>query len=584
MPEEDLSGGTTEVMLCRHVAGLRALADDMGMEALSAGSLEVSSTVLVSTDFEKLRSLAQHEKEVVAEKLTDFAADIISQEAWSRLQEVVPEFPQEIFDRLFDPFIWKVTNPAVETALSLMAKQVRLDNENNTFSSSSVEYQDILKEMAVEMMAAAKDAFKDAVDIFNNAEAIVGVMNDLKLDAKRLRGIVTTSVTLLARENEETEVEDAQLAESHSRWADILLSIRSQLGFNVTSKVKHFIANFQIALNIGFNCHVRFPANFEKILSALRLLNWDLIPSLGLDCALNVDFISRMVLVCVLPVALSILILLSYITSMLSERLTDRTLKRQYIFPQEEQGNMVNISNDLILIRRTFSTFDEDGCGKIKEENIKNVLTRVGRDPALSKVILSEIPLDEDGEIEFHRFCCYIIDKGIQSGIQSVHESSGGKRGKRMSVVLENSLLRQVALQLQERSRSQHLYLFLLLTFLVLVQTSTTIFQFFQCQDFPEVENGTESYLRRDYSVSCLSMRYKSMRVFAVIMIAVYPVGIPLLYFTLVHRHRDILRDEAMVEDEEANGNPTIGHIKFLFESCKFHRVFRRSAMYTYQC
>ena len=85
---------------------------------------------------------------------------------------------------------------------------------------------------------------------------------------------------------------------------------------------------------------------------------------------------------------------------------------------------------------------------------------------------------------------------------------------------LETFLLHEVSLQIQQRSRSQHTYLFLLLTFLVLVQTSSTVFQFFQCKDFDEAD-PPESYLRRDYSVSCLDERYGNMKLFAMAMILV---------------------------------------------------------------
>ena len=75
-------------------------------------------------------------------------------------------------------------------------------------------------------------------------------------------------------------------------------------------------------------------------------------------------------------------------------------------------------------------------------------------------------------------------------------------------------------------------YLFLVGTFLCLVSTSQSLFEFFQCKEFPEADGGTESFLQRDMSVDCNGDRYKKFAVYAGLMVLVYPVGIPLMYFT----------------------------------------------------
>ena len=45
-------------------------------------------------------------------------------------------------------------------------------------------------------------------------------------------------------------------------------------------------------------------------------------------------------------------------------------------------------------------------------------------------------------------------------------------------------------------------------------------------------------YLAIDYSVECGSERYNNMAVYAYIMIAVYPIGVPLFFFVLLWRNR----------------------------------------------
>jgi hypothetical protein len=45
----------------------------------------------------------------------------------------------------------------------------------------------------------------------------------------------------------------------------------------------------QISVNIQFNCDIKFPLNYQKMLDSLAIANLDLIPSLGMQCWLN-DF------------------------------------------------------------------------------------------------------------------------------------------------------------------------------------------------------------------------------------------------------------------------------------------------------
>ena len=50
-------------------------------------------------------------------------------------------------------------------------------------------------------------------------------------------------------------------------------------------------------------------------------------------------------------------------------------------------------------------------------------------------------------------------------------------------------------------------------------------------------------------------------------MVLIYPIGLPVLYLTMVYRHRHVLSDEEKMHDEEKNGNPNIGHVTFLVEN-----------------
>jgi hypothetical protein len=112
-------------------------------------------------------------------------------------------------------------------------------------------------------------------------------------------------------------------------------------------------------------------------------------------------------------------------------------------------------------------------------------------------------------------------------------------------------------------------FTFLFVTFLVLAGNSTALFQYLKCHNFHEAENGTESYLYVDYSIDCDSNRYKYYLPYVYCMIAIYPLGIPLMYASMLYVHRKILRNPLKLEREERTGFPTIGHLTFLVQAYK---------------
>ncbi|CAM9909015.1 unnamed protein product [Ectocarpus sp. 4 AP-2014] len=89
---------------------------------------------------------------------------------------------------------------------------------------------------------------------------------------------------------------------------------------------------------------------------------------------------------------------------------------------------------------------------------------------------------------------------------------------------------------------SRHMAAGLLLTFLVFTSSSTIVFKTFACDD--EAVEG-ESYLRADYGISCKTNKHAWYEVYAGVMIAVYPIGIPLLYAFILWRNRDSLNPRA---------------------------------------
>ncbi|CAN0534106.1 unnamed protein product, partial [Laminaria digitata] len=92
---------------------------------------------------------------------------------------------------------------------------------------------------------------------------------------------------------------------------------------------------------------------------------------------------------------------------------------------------------------------------------------------------------------------------------------------------------------IREHIRNKHLTAVLVLLFLVYSSVSSAVFRMFACDS---LHHG-EEYLRADYRILCTGAKHRALQVYAAIMIAVYPVGIPLLFVVLLYRHRDVLSD-----------------------------------------
>ncbi|CAM9100679.1 unnamed protein product, partial [Laminaria digitata] len=101
--------------------------------------------------------------------------------------------------------------------------------------------------------------------------------------------------------------------------------------------------------------------------------------------------------------------------------------------------------------------------------------------------------------------------------------------------------------------RHKHQSAALYLAFLVYSPVSYKIFQAFACDELDD--GGT--YLRADYSISCSTPRHSTYELYALIMVGVYPLGIPAIFGWLLARHRQDLANpdrETMLHLKPLNG------------------------------
>ena len=121
-----------------------------------------------------------------------------------------------------------------------------------------------------------------------------------------------------------------------------------------------------------------------------------------------------------------------------------------------------------------------------------------------------------------------------------------------------------------------------LLSYFVLVNVSVTIFRVFQCQAF---DNG-DLLLVADYSIDCRASNRAFYLTFAVVMMVIYPIGIPLVYAVILYRNREKInppshlvvdKNEADVVNEDIiqaakikvrSSYKSLEKIRNLFDSC----------------
>lgn len=105
------------------------------------------------------------------------------------------------------------------------------------------------------------------------------------------------------------------------------------------------------------------------------------------------------------------------------------------------------------------------------------------------------------------------------------------------------------------------------LAYVVLPSSSRVLFKFLICQDF---EDGT-SWLKADYQIECGTPAYRAQTIYVMIMIIIFPIGIPLTFLTLLRRNRqeienlptDFVSDKKLTKLLSDKAKP----LKFLFAS-----------------
>jgi len=362
--------------------------------------------------------------------------------------------------------------------------------------------------------------------------------------------------------------------------------------------IKSFISYIQIACNIAFNCAIEFPPIFSKIVINFSIVaNFDFLPALKLPCYGAItggrfDYIDSMVITTTMPIILCCLLGLAYLSSKVGE--LRRLFENKYWKRGLKLNSLVDVMAErarcngeieseplqvsAVEIKAFFSqreiaayraTFDEIAGGKefCRETDLRIKISSLNPDASGEAVnecavqILAEASDDAwvlETTLTFEMF--------LKGQFRAYHEQVlEPERSPKVSA----SFAREVEARRKSKLGQTVFGVFLTVTFFALVGTSTTVFHYFKCHDFPEAEGGVQSYLRKDYAIDCKSPRYATFLIYAILMIFIYPFGIPCLYAVVLSQQHKILSSAEAVAWEETNDYPRTGHVTFLFVAYK---------------
>jgi len=99
---------------------------------------------------------------------------------------------------------------------------------------------------------------------------------------------------------------------------------------------------------------------------------------------------------------------------------------------------------------------------------------------------------------------------------------------------------------------------------IVLPTVCTVVFSTFPCDEF---DNGDE-FLRADYSIECASTEHKVFYFYGILMVCIYPIGVPTLFAHILYSKRTLIKtvDDDNVEKDELE-QEKLQQVSFLYDA-----------------
>ena len=134
--------------------------------------------------------------------------------------------------------------------------------------------------------------------------------------------------------------------------------------------------------------------------------------------------------------------------------------------------------------------------------------------------------------------------------------------------VLSKEEIASIAIE-TSKLRDKYMNIMLFISYLILPSVTTTIFQIFLCTDVDPNNEDTyqyDYYLTADMAMECGTDYYKKWVAYASVMILVYPVGIPCIYYYLLRKHSYAIVYQDKVSEKELEEAKRIGFLWQAYE------------------
>ncbi|CAN0138387.1 unnamed protein product, partial [Pylaiella littoralis] len=264
------------------------------------------------------------------------------------------------------------------------------------------------------------------------------------------------------------------------------------------SKLKIVVVVWQISIAFAEITQVPFPPVFEKFLAVIGIFSFDLGWILSAAClSLGIGFYDKLLMVTIGPLGLLLLLGITFYVGA-------RPVRKGHLY----LGSSRAVTATALPRRRgpappTVSTGSTSGDSAIKLSLLPPAAPSVQRHQQ-----------EEDGSEERRTRPRPSARRVWQNGPGDASDPE------------QNHLWQLFA---------RHTTMTLIILYLVYTQVSTVVFQAFACENFPEIG---KRYLRADFRIDCDTPKHESYKIYAAVMICVYPLGIPAAFCYFLVRQR----------------------------------------------
>ncbi|CAM9140361.1 unnamed protein product [Ectocarpus sp. 12 AP-2014] len=277
------------------------------------------------------------------------------------------------------------------------------------------------------------------------------------------------------------------------------------------SKLKIVVVVWQISNAFAEITKVPFPPVYEKFLSIIGIFSFDLGWMISAAClTAGVDFYDKLLIVTIGPVGLLLLLGFTFY-------LGARPVRKGRIIDMSSRSTASSSVSSATVA--TLAAYDSGSSGSVRPQAAAaaaagdsargTASTRRGK--GASRTAMAAAAAAERAR-----------QGRARPSARRVWRNGPGDE----SDIEQNHLWELFA---------RHTTMMLIILYLVYSQVSTVVFQAFACEDFPEIG---KSFLRADFRIECDTPKHDNYKIFAAVMICIYPLGIPAAFWYFLRRQR----------------------------------------------